>query len=246
VTRPLAWLALVTLVAGCHDFAALSFRYGADLGSASPPDLGPAGDGADLSPAGDGHDLSPPGQGHIAGSGAATPVAVNLTSEGPVDWAHFGYPVGGDKDSKANTTSQISYYSTLSGYTATGYANNTVGFSWDDGTLTQKVDGTLTGMYRTGVADGFQLTVEASTQERTLAMYVGGYRSNGKLTASLSDQSAPDYADATFSRTDSTPYNVTYTIRFAAAHDGQKLTVTWAAASVSNDGNVTLQGAALR
>ena len=239
-----AMLPLLTLASGCHDFAALSTGYGAlgDLGTtdlarsdaAPPADLG--------SPA----DLTPGVTGHLSGSGAATLALVDLTQEGTIDWAHYGYPVGGDKDYKANITSQISYYKTLSGNTATGYSNNPSSFAWEDGVLTTTEAGTSTGMWRQGVADGFQLTVTASTTPRTLLVYVGGYRSNGKLTASLSDQSAPDYGDASFSRSDTNLYSVTYTLTFNAAQDGQKLTVTWAAASVTLDGNVSLAAAALR
>jgi hypothetical protein len=251
-----AMLPLLTLASGCHDFAALSSRYGAtvDLGCSGCGDLAATGgatdlaatDGAPLADLSSSADLAPSVTGHLSGSGAATLALVDLTSEGTLDWAHFGFPIGGDEDYKANNTSQISYYKTLSGNTATGYANNPTSFAWEDGVLTPTEAGTPTGMWRPGVADGFQITVTAATTPRTLLIYVGGYRSNGKLTASLSDHSAPDYSDASFSRADTNLYSVTYTLTFNAAEVGQTLTVTWAAASVTTDGNVSLAAAALR
>lgn len=255
--RGLALLAYSLVASGCHDFAALSKSYGtsgADLGDV---DMRASSAGRDLAAPDNGDDLgmlsadlasldlaSVPG--HLSGSGAATLALIDLTAEGTLDWAHFGYPTSGDMDDKANVPSQISYYKTLSGNTATVFTNNPTSFAWEDGVLTAKVSGTTTGMYRTSVADGFRLTVPAATQPRTLQVYVGGYRSNGKLTASLSDQSAPDYSDASFSRSDSGIYCVTYTLTFNAAHDGELLTVTWEAASVVMDGNVSLEGAALK
>jgi hypothetical protein len=222
-----------------------------DLGI-EPPDLASADGGR---PAGDLAlpvvDLARPADltpvtGHLTGSAGATLALVDLSSEGVIDWAHWGFPVGGDEDHKAAVTSEISYYTTLSGNTATGYANNPSRFAWHDGTLTTTEAGTPTGMYRQGVADGFRITVPASTKSRTLLVFVGGYRSNGKLSVSLSDHSAPDYVDASFSRTDTQIYNVTYTLVFNAAHDGETLAVIWEAASVVMDGNVALEAAALR
>jgi hypothetical protein len=262
-SSPLAVLALLgcgLVTAGCHDFAALSKSFGASGADLGDVDMRSSTGGRDLSALGDGGDGGDGGMpvadlatldlasvpGHLSGSGAATLAMIDLTTEGTLDWAHYGYPTSGDMDNKANVTSQISYYKTLSGNTATVFANNPSSFAWEDGVLTATVSGTTTGMYRTSVADGFRITVPASTQPRTLQVYVGGYRSNGKLTASLSDQSAPDYSDASFSRSDGSLYSVTYTLTFNAARDGERLTVSWAAASVVMDGNVSLEAAALK
>jgi hypothetical protein len=239
VKRAAAGLTLTALLAGCHDFAALSSHYGDDLGVGAWADLSSPSHPRDLTADG-------AGPGRLNGSGAATQLKVDLTSAGTIDWAHFGYPNSGDMDHKRNVSPQIGYYRTLSGYVPSLYTNDPVSFAWQDGTLTSMVSGTTTGMYQTGVGDGFQFTVPASPEMHTLVVYVAGYRSNGKLTASLSDHSAPDYSDASFSRSDDQIYDATYTLTFNAAGPGETLTVTWAAASVIMDGNVALQGAALR
>ena len=257
LTNARAALAVVGLwLAGCHDYAALSSAYGAaDLGCPDCADLSASSDAgagtgdmtsaADLASS-DGAPPDLPRVGQLSGSAGATLAMVDLTSEGTFDWAHFGYPQSGDMDYKAGGPRAISYYTTLSGNSATVYTNDPCSYAWQDGTLTPSLAGTTSGMYRTGVADGFSFTVPATTTPRTLAVYVGGYRSNGKLTATLSDHSAPDYSDASFSRSDDSLYDVTYRLTFAAAAAGQTLTVTWAAASVVNDGNVSLQAATLR
>ncbi len=250
---PLALAALCALAAGCHDFDALSSRYGnddlgrdlaveLDMSPSVAPDLSPPRDlsaGADLSL------LDMTAVGHLSGSGAPTASVVDLTAAGTLDWAHWGYP-NDDMDHKASAASLIPNYTTLSGLVALAYANNPDGFSWSDGLVTPSVTSTTTGMYRPDAGDGFQLVVPASTVPRTLVVYVGGYRSNGKLTASLSDHSAPDYSDASFVDLVDNIYAATYTLTFNAASAGQTLTITWSASTIVMDGNVSLQAAALR
>ena len=253
-------LAAVLGLAGCHDFAALSKQYGAavpgDLGAdlavvhdlassqgdlpfPTAPDLA----NADLS--GPPVDLStPPIVGHLSGSGAASASVTDLTATGTLDWAHWGYPSAA-MDHKASSTSQISNYTPLGG-AAAAYSNNPVGYSWSDGTATPSVTSTTTGVFVAGMGAGFQITVPASTVSRTLLVYVGGYRSKGQLTATLSDLSAPAYSDASFADLVDNIYDATYTITYNAAKPGQTLTITWTALTVVMDGNVSLQSVALK
>jgi hypothetical protein len=76
-----------------------------------------------------------------------------------------------------------------------------------------------------------------------LYVYVGGWASSGTLIAHLSDNSADDFSDTTFSSA-SGQYDAVYTITYRAASASQQLVVQWTQAS--GTGNVTLQGAALR
>ncbi|HEX4458290.1 MAG TPA: hypothetical protein VIA18_09995 [Polyangia bacterium] len=244
----LVLVATLAFVAGCHDFDALSWRYGVvDLGAdmAGPSDLALSGN-RDLSPPLDLASSDMTLVGHVSGGGVPTASVVDLTAAGALDWAHWGY-ANTDKttiDRKATSASQISDFTTVNGGSAT-YANNPDGYSWTDGSPTPSVTSTTTGVFVAGAGAGFQLTVPASTVPRTLVVYVGGYRSNGKLTAALSDHSAPDYSDAGFQDFVDNIYGATYTLTFNAASAGQLLTITWTAASVVQDGNVSLQAAAL-
>ena len=66
--------------------------------------------------------------------------------------------------------------------------------------------------------------------------------SGGTLTASLSDGSAPNYTNTSFSST-AGQYNAVYTLTYKAASAGKLITVKWTQAS--GTGNVTIQGATL-
>ena len=70
---------------------------------------------------------------------------------------------------------------------------------------------------------------------------MGGWLSGGTLTASLSDGSAADYVNSSFSGTGQ--YNAVYTLTYKAASAGKLLTVKWVQAS--GTGNVTIQAATL-
>ena len=82
----------------------------------------------------------------------------------------------------------------------------------------------------------------ADTSTREVTVYLGGWSSNGKLTAHLSDGSAADFTDASFSSANGT-YQANYTLTYHAASAGQTLTLTWTL--VSGFGNVVIDGAAL-
>ena len=253
--KSLALVAFVVVAAGCHDFDALSSHYGdADLGadmaisSTFSSDLAQSGAGdlplpQDLASSDLAGDAAMPIVGHLTGSGVATNSIVDLTSVGTSDWAHWGFPSAAI-DRKAGPLAQIGNFTPIGG-TAAAYSNNPVGYSWSDGAVTPSVTSTTTGVFIAGMGAGFQLTVPASTASRTLLVYVGGYRSNGKLTATLSDQSAPDYSDSSFQDLVDNIYDATYTITYNAAKADQTLTITWTAIKVVMDGNVSLQSVAL-
>jgi len=67
----------------------------------------------------------------------------------------------------------------------------------------------------------------------------------GKLTATLSDGSAPAYVDTSLGDTVDTSHGkeAYYSITYKAGSPGQSLTVTWT--NTTNSGNVTIQGVAL-
>ena len=174
-------------------------------------------------------------RGGLSGTSVASTAAVDLTSVGTVDWAHWPYYAH-----KADGDAQISNFTPVGG-TASTYQNDLRTLSWSDGT--PYVTGSNSwGNYIAGLDRGFRITVAAGVLPRTLKLYVGGWNSNGRLVARLSDGSAPDYVDA--SRSGGGQYGAVYTLVFSASSAGQTLDVQWL--QNSSTGNVTLQGAALR
>ena len=173
--------------------------------------------------------------GILNGTGNSSQASVNLTSEGSLDWMHWGDAL----NRKAGVAAQ------LSNETTTGevqlYNNDPRPVSWTDGAPTVSSVNNLDGLYVSGVGQGFSFTAPADTTARTLIVHVGGYQSGGTLTAHLSDGSATDFTDVTANA--SGQYDRNYTLTYAATSAGQTLTVSWVMNSGS--GNVTLSAAAL-
>lgn len=192
-------------------------------------------------------------------SSIATGSNVNLTTTGKLDWVHWGLYTENSIDRKASVTPQISNFTLLgdnSTYTlaAYQYADNSNSYSWYDGTPQVTVTNTTTGVWAYDyipIGSGFQFTVPADTTQKTLFVYVGAFAAEGKLTASLSDNSAPAFTsslNATVNNFSNGPSGV-FAITFAANSSNQTLTVTWTLTRVNGNPtgapNVTLQAAAL-
>ena len=178
--------------------------------------------------------IPPATGGAIIGVGTTSSAAVDLTTTGTSDWAHWpGY------DGKTSGNAQISDFTFL-GEVPSTYSNDPRIMTWNDGTPTLCAS-SAGGVSVTGTSNGFLTTVPADTAIRTLELYVGGSISRGMLTAHLSDGSAPDFVDTGLSSTGQ--YDGVYTLNYHAASDGEQLTVLWTL--FSGGGNVTLQAAAL-
>ncbi|MGH2344404.1 MAG: hypothetical protein ACRDG4_04205 [Chloroflexota bacterium] len=109
--------------------------------------------------------------------------------------------------------------------------------SWSDGTPDASSAGTTYGVVRSGVGQGFSLSVPAAAA-RALHLYVGAYYTTAGLTASLSDGSAPTYTD-TFANP-SGYSGREYTFTYSAAAPGQTLNITY----VNQDGSYVYLNAA--
>ncbi len=180
---------------------------------------------------------------------------VNLTSEGPLDWVHWGLYTETSIDRKAGVTSLISDFRLLDATNGFAYVyqytDNYNGYSWSDGTPNAAITNTTTGVWAYGVpaavGSGFELTVPADTTVRTLKVYVGAYAARGKLEARLSDSSAPAYTDSSLANLSTNGPSGVYLISYAAQSAGQSLSVKWTLefANRRDIGNITLQAAAL-
>ena len=186
--------------------------------------------------------------GSLSCSRAAIPPTVDLTTEGTVDWAHWGLNSAASFDHKRGVPSRISNYRVIGSAGAQPYSNNPNAYAWADGTPTASNPGTSTGVYvGPSVGGGFQFAVPADMTLRTLKLYVGVWAAQGKLELSLSDGSAPAFSDNSLQNSSSTS-TALYTIHFRAASAGQTLVVKWTTQALlggTNIGNLTLQAAAL-
>ncbi|MBX9579752.1 MAG: hypothetical protein K2X87_05530, partial [Gemmataceae bacterium] len=188
----------------------------------------------------------------------------DLTTEGTLDWAVWGYADGGTSTSLAadvrkaggaglSGLTDISNGNPLRGLGQFGAYGETT-FDWSDGTPVPSEVGAFTGLQhdgqRTGISnlgEGFSLTAAADTAERVLTLYTTVNFGAGRLVATLSDGSAAAY-DQTTSGSAFNQSNV-FTIRYAADSPGQFLSVTFVLAEddepVFNSSNVAIQGASL-
>jgi hypothetical protein len=177
---------------------------------------------------------------------------VDLTSEGEVDWVHWGLYTETSLDRKANVVPQISDFTPVDA--ANGFVfvyqfgDNANGYSWSDGTPTATVADTTTGVWAYGtplIGSGFKLSAPADTATRTLKVYVGAFKARGRFEAYLSDGGGRGYTDTSLFNLSNGPSGV-YTVTYAAGSAGQQLIVVWTLAMPAGpDGNVTLQAAAL-
>lgn len=186
------------------------------------------------------------GSGALSGGVAYAPGSVDLTSEGTIDWIHWGYPTASNVNRKAGLAPQISTFTKIGADPVQGYSDNHTGYSWSDGTPTAAVTDTHTGVFSTGVSNGFALAVPADTTRRTIRVYVGLYGATGTFLAYLSDLSGPTYFDASLSNMYGSTYAV-YTVDCAAATAGQTLHLQFSSSKLFDQlyGNVTLQAATL-
>jgi len=174
--------------------------------------------------------------------------SVDLTAEGLNDWTHWGLTTASSFDHKGGITPLISNYTVIGTAGVLRLTDNPTMFSWGDGTPTVATVNTSTGVFvNSAVGNGFQITIPADTNLRTLKLYLGLWYAQGKLDASLSDDSAAAYVDTGLSSNAGTKNGV-YTITFKAASTGQTLKISYTILTnyFAPYGNITLESATLR
>jgi hypothetical protein len=174
---------------------------------------------------------------------------------GDTDWVHWG--LGGDVGAynhRSGVTPSISDFTQL-GKAALLQTNCCIetGFSWSDGTPTAAATNAIGGIYLDTAnlgGDGFQFSVPADTEARTLLVYAGNWCLREKLQASLSDGSAATVVDTSFDVPTATLATAIYTVEFRAGSSGQTLDVTLTIAdnhcTTGDVGELHLFGAAVR
>lgn len=125
----------------------------------------------------------------LTGSIVNSSATVNLAQVGTLDWARWpGYTHGANAISNVTTTGTLK---TLSN------APHTIG--------------DRSGIKVGGTAAAFEFTVAATTVERTLTYYIGGWNATGRVTATLAG--APSYTTSVAS---SSTFGSVVTVRFRA------------------------------
>jgi hypothetical protein len=169
---------------------------------------------------------------------AATTSDVDLTAAGTTDWVLWGRTFSETRTEEIGAAA----IGSLSASPAQRFSDGEIGFSWSNGEPTQSGDDVETGLYY--LTGTFSLPVTASeTTLQRLRIYVGGWRSRGRFTATLPGaQSCVD----TSQKDEDGGWAVTYTILFRPAQPNQTLTVTWQREeSFDTFGNVRFSAAAL-
>jgi hypothetical protein len=174
----------------------------------------------------------------------ASASTINLTTEGTIDWAHWGRTSPTDFNHRAEVAHEISNFTLIGQGPILQFGDNFTGYSWTNGTPTARATRTTSGIYLNNNDNGFEISVPADTTVKTLKVYVGAYAAQMHFEAALSDNSAPQYVDESFQNASDGP-NRAYVLNFAANSAGQKLVVRYWVIN-GDGGNVTLQAAALR
>jgi hypothetical protein len=184
--------------------------------------------------------------GVLSGTRSNSATRVNLTTEGTLDWAHWGLGSPNAFTHKSGVTQQISNLMVLGSAPLQNYSNNMTLFSWTDGTPVVATTDTRTGVFVGGTGNGYQLALPADQTSRRLRIYAGLYGARGNFQAYLSDFSAPAFTDTSVSNVYEDSY-VVFAIDYAAASAGQRLIVRYRSLELYDFdfGNVTLQAATL-
>jgi hypothetical protein len=199
---------------------------GCDVGGPTDGGVGDAADGAADGPTDGGRN------GYLAIAPAVYNPPVILTTEGTLDWAHWGYSTVDDFDHKGTGGGRISNlsYTDMPRFLPVGGD-----YSWTDGTPRTTATDNPSGVYLgyPGHAASFSWTIEATTTTRTLRLYTDATAAT-RFTLHLSDNSADD-TSMTFAANPS-PVDIT----FRADSTPATMSVTWAF-----DSSVTVTGADL-
>ena len=164
---------------------------------------------------------------------------VDLTAEGVIDWAQWGYGGLLGYEQKSPLAGQISQYSIIGIGPVYSYGGNGIHCTWTDGTPDATGD-TVQGLYIIAAPNGFELTSEATASERIFNVYCALYQATMHVEAMMSDNSAPIFADDSFSGSGAP--TARYSFRYSSPTPGKRLIVRWWDTA---GGNVTINAATL-
>lgn len=196
--------------------------------------------------------VSQGGSGSLSGSFTSGAATVNLTSEGTVDWKHWGLSqVLSAVNEKTSATA-------ISDLTGVGTATDSDGFgdpsyhsfSWSDGTPTPSFSNSQEGIYRgsltTTTGMGWTFTVPADGTSRTLRVYCAVYSGTMTFSATLGDGSATAYTNNTSLAVGTDGFSLGFFQIVYSAASSTNLTISITLTTNNNGGNVALSAATLK
>ena len=127
-------------------------------------------------------------------------VTNDLSAEGLIDWAHWGFANVASYDVKSPVAGQISPNNFIGPFSDP--VNDLIRrggessiFTWTNGTPTAAAFGDQSGIARSGIGLGSEITVPASTYEKVFNVYIMPRNVGIHMEAYLSDNSAPVFMD---------------------------------------------------
>jgi hypothetical protein len=175
-------------------------------------------------------------------------VAIGLTSEGTIDWAHWGLKQATDYNHKAKVTPLISL-ATTNGKAQSPYTGDPSTFAWSDGTPTPvAMTNTGTQISSATAGDGFIVTAGASADSRKLRLYVGIFAATAAIEIKLSSTKGVDAMEADqLTSTNETWVVQVITVDYQDPNPQSTLSVRWAVQStVSNKAAIHIKAATLQ
>ncbi len=180
----------------------------------------------------------------LSGKFVRSAMSTNLSQQGTLDWAHWGLQNSNSFAHKQGVAQSISTFTRIGHAPVYRFSNSPTTYSWSNGNPQVNIHATTTGVWTYGLHNGFQITVPADTTSRTLKLYVGAWRAQGVLKATISGSNVT-YKSTALENISATSNGV-YTLTYVAASAGQKLTIAYTVQkSFDRFGNVTLQSATL-
>jgi hypothetical protein len=185
---------------------------------------------------------APTAIGQLFYASGPTTSSYNLTTLGAVDWAHYCYTNGGTFNHKSPVVGAISdkFTNTGAAITLTRYASFWEQYTWTDGTPNGSVSNSGTGCILSDTSNSIKITVAADTTLRNVHIIGGAYNCLMRITATLSDASAPPITFDVVAGNSQSVYN-DFNFWFQAASAGQTLTISREMVEDFGSGNVTMQ-----
>ncbi|MEV6343665.1 hypothetical protein [Actinoplanes sp. NPDC051851] len=170
------------------------------------------------------------------------PDTVNLSSEGKIDWVHWG-----EEGTYSLERATGGGFAILEGTPSSPRRRHTLSpekFRWTGGTPAPKDTGTTSGIRTCGKGHGFTLSAPAGPEPQTLRLYVGAVAARGELRMSLN--TGGETVTTTFEQKGTSMATARYTVSYRASATG-KISIEWITdKSYDEDcGGVALQAATL-